>query len=77
MLFDYISLPVFLISFAIGLFFVYIYGAENKIIYVYPSPENIDDFLLKDNADNCFYFDQQEVDCPADESLISNIPIQG
>ena len=77
MIFEYISLTVFFVSFAIGLFFIYIFGPDNKIVYIYPSPENVNNFLLKDNADYCFYFDQQEVDCPSDESLISNIPIQG
>ena len=63
MILNYISLPVFLVSFAIGIFF-------------YPSPENVGKVLFKDKADNCFYFDQQEVDCPKDESLISSIPVQ-
>jgi hypothetical protein len=76
MLLNYISIPIFLISFAIGMFFIYIWGPENKIVYVYPSPENIDKMLFKDKADNCFYFDQQEVECPKNESLISKIPIQ-
>jgi hypothetical protein len=76
MWFNYISLPVFFISLAIGLFFVYILGPSKKIIYIYPSPENIDKILFKDKADNCFSFDQVEVGCPNDQSKISTIPIQ-
>jgi hypothetical protein len=76
MIFNYISFPTFLISFAIGLFFTYILGPEIKTIFIYPSPENVDKILFKDKADNCFYFDQNEVKCPSNNSLISKIPIQ-
>jgi hypothetical protein len=76
MLLNYISIPIFLISFAIGLFFVYILGPEMKTIYVYPTPENVDKILFKDKADNCFTFEEQIVECPKDASLISSIPIQ-
>jgi hypothetical protein len=76
MLLNYISLPVFIISFAIGLFFVYIWGPETKIVYIYPSPETVNKVLFKDKADNCFYFEEEVVDCPKDESQISSIPIQ-
>jgi len=76
MLLHYISLPVFLISFAVGLFFIYILGPEMKTIYIYPSPENVNRVLFKDKADNCFYFEEEAVECPKDESLISHIPIQ-
>jgi len=76
MLLNYISIPVFLVSFAIGLFFVYILGPEIKTIFIYPSPENVDKILFKDKADNCFSFKEEIVQCPKDESLISKIPIQ-
>ena len=69
-------MPVFVISFAVGLFFIYILGPENKKILVYPSPENIDKILFKDKADNCFIFEESPVECPNDSSLISQIPIQ-
>jgi hypothetical protein len=76
MLLNYISLPVFLVSFAIGLFFVYILGPQRKKIYVYPSPETVGKVLFKDKADNCFYFEEEVVECPSDVSKISTIPIQ-
>jgi len=76
MILNYISIPIFLLSFAIGLFFIYIIGPEMKTIYIYPSPESVDKVLFKDKADNCFYFEEEIVKCPKDESLISTIPIQ-
>ena len=76
MLLNYISIPVFLISFAIGLFFVYILGPEMKTVFIYPTPENVDKVLFKDKADNCFSFKQEIIECPKDEFLISKIPMQ-
>jgi hypothetical protein len=73
---NYISLPTFFISFAIGLLFIYLIGPEMKTIYIYPSPENVDKILFKDKADNCFYFEEEIVECPKDRNLISKIPIQ-
>jgi hypothetical protein len=51
-------------------------GPEMKTIYIYPSPENVDKVLFKDKAENCFYFEEENVECPKDEKLISKIPIQ-
>jgi len=76
MLLNYISLPAFLISFAIGILFIYIIGPQMKSIYIYPSPENIDKVLFKDKAENCFYFEEEYLECPKDEKLISKIPMQ-
>ena len=76
MWFNYISFPIFFVSLAIGLFFVYILGPSKKTIYIYPSPENINKILFKDKADNCFELKQQQVKCPSDETLLAKVPIQ-
>ena len=76
MFLNYISIPVFMISLAIGLFFAYILGPEQKIIFVYPTPENVEKMLYKDKADQCFEFKPTEVDCPSDPSQIHETQIQ-
>ncbi len=76
MILEYVSFRIFMISFAIGLFFVYIYGPEMKTIYIYPSPENIDKVIFKDKAENCFSFQANEVECPKNQSILSKIPLQ-
>jgi hypothetical protein len=66
---------VFILSLAIGLFFVYIWGPELKTIYVYPTPENTGKIQYKDTANNCFIFTSKEVKCPSDD-MISILPAQ-
>ena len=74
-MFQYISLKVFIISFLIGLFFVYMMGTENKKVIVYPTPQNISRIQYKDVADNCFSYVSKEVPCP-ENGLFSTIPVQ-
>lgn len=76
MILNYISIPIFVLSFAVGIFCIYVLGPEMKKVYIYPSPETVHKMLFKDKADNCFYFKEEMVECPQNESLISNIPIQ-
>ena len=76
MLSKYISFPVFLISFALGLFFVYILGPETKSIYVYPTPENYTKVLYKDKADQCFEFKPILTECPFNPFSVKTVPVQ-
>lgn len=72
----YIDFKIFLFSLVFGLFAVYMTAPTMRKIYVYPSPENINILQYKDKTDTCFSFQQTEVKCPSDKSLISKIPMQ-
>jgi len=74
-MFKFISLKMFIASFVIGLFFVYMIGSENKKIIVYPTPQNITKIQYKDVAENCFSFVSKEVPCPENGNF-STIPFQ-
>lgn len=74
--FKYINVSVFLISFALGIFAVYVMSPDKKRIVVYPSPDNVSVLQYKDQAGNCFQYKQTKVSCPKDSSLISKTPIQ-
>jgi hypothetical protein len=72
----YVNIPVFLISFAFGVFAVYVTLPDVKKIMVYPTPENIDYIQYKDKANNCFRFRESKVKCPIQEKMISEVPVQ-
>ena len=74
MITKFISFPVFLISLAIGLFFVYTTQSNFKIVDVYPTPDNTDKLQFVDYLDNCFEFQHEEIPCTKN---INSIPIQG
>jgi hypothetical protein len=72
----FISVPVFILSLAVGIFLVYISMPPSQIIYVYPNPDNEDKIMFKDKADNCFRFTSSEVKCPSDDKKIRSYNIQ-
>ena len=71
----FISLPIFIISLAFGLFLSYITAPESKVIYVFPTPDNVNHIQYLDKANNCYEFTANKVECP-NEDKISEIPIQ-
>ena len=70
-----INLKVFLISLFLGLLFIYL-NDDKKKINVFPTPSNINDIEYKDNADNCFEYSMESIDCPSNSKEINHIPIQ-
>ena len=45
------------------------------IIIKYPTPFNSHKLVFKDDADNCYKFNTEEIQCPRQED-ISDFPIQ-
>ena len=64
---------LFLVSFVIGMIFVYLSPVEHKTVLVFPSPTNLKDIQYKDKADQCFDLSAKLVDCT---NRAKNIPIQ-
>lgn len=73
---NYISLPIFFISFIVGLVFVFFLGPETKTIYVYPNPSNYLKTFYKDSVGQCFQFKPTETKCPINPLSIKTVPIQ-
>jgi len=71
----YINFKIFIISLAIGFFFVYITGPDIKVVIVYPNPDNIKTMQYKDKANQCFTYVANEISCDTDEP-INVAPIQ-
>jgi len=71
-----INVKVFLISLFIGLLFVYLSTPTPTLIYVYPTPDNVNEIEYVDMANNCFQFEANKVTCPRDIKNVKDIPIQ-
>lgn len=65
----YINVPVFLVSFAIGVFAVYVTAPDKRKVVVYPTPDNNQHVQYKDQAGNCFQYKQTKAECSKDSIL--------
>jgi hypothetical protein len=72
----FLHFPTLLISLTIGLFLVYIYLPSQQVIYVYPTPENINQIQYQDKADNCYGFSYKQVSCPSNRKEIREYKYQ-
>lgn len=74
MISKFISLPIFLISFCIGILFVYLSPPQYTTIIVYPTPDNVENIEYYDKAGTCHQYKFTEVKC--NNTNTKNIPIQ-
>lgn len=72
----FISIPIFILSFAVGLFFVYISASSNKTIVVYPTPENQHQVQFVDKTETCHRYVATETTCPSNPDKIFDYNVQ-
>ena len=61
----YINITVFLITFLLGLTYMYCFDYNRKVV-VYPTPHNIDKIEYKDEAGNCYGYKIKDVNLAID-----------
>lgn len=71
----FINIPVFIITLAIGMLFIYLYNPPTRPIYVYPTPDNIHKVDYEDKTGTCFRYEPVEVQCN-DKSGVLGYPVQ-
>ena len=76
MISSYISFPIFLISFILGLLFIFILGPDKKTIVSYPTLQNYTKIQYKDSANQCFEFKPIPINCPNNRHDINTVPVQ-
>jgi len=66
----------FFLSFAIGLFAIYIFTPPPQVVVKFPSPYNAGNTIYTDEAEQCYVYNFDKSSCPMDKSLIKPQPIQ-
>ena len=72
----FLHLPAFIISLAFGLFLTYITNPNKRTVFVYPTPDNVDELLYRDHTDKCFSFESTEVECPSNPKEIESYAVE-
>ncbi len=70
----YISITVFIISFLVGIIYVFLSKPEMKVVYINPTPDNCNTHIYQDKSDNCFKYIAEEVNC--ENIQLSDFPVQ-
>ena len=75
-IFKFFNFKFLILGIIFGFFALRYSDTEKRVVRVWPTPDNIDVIQYKDNANNCFTFENIVVDCPSNPDDIHSIPIQ-
>lgn len=63
MLGGYIKPHIFIISFAIGILYIYLSQPTKEVVYRFPNPTNVNHLVYKDKNDGCYKYKLEERNC--------------
>lgn len=69
-LFGRLNMTALVVSFTVGVLFTYLLTPPPKVIVKFPSPFNAGKIMYRDNADACYKFKSDAVDCSAHEHVL-------
>jgi hypothetical protein len=67
----YFSISIFLISFLMGIIFIYLSKPELKIVKISPTPDNCNHTLYQDKTETCYKYEAKETPCKKNTSFFS------
>jgi len=73
-MFEKLNLTYFIISFCVGIFFVYAMTPKKNLVYKFPSPDN-QELIYQDKSESCYKYHSNEIECPNDEVKIEPQPV--
>ncbi len=76
MFLKYFDFRYFFISFAIGIFYIYISNDYKKVVIMYPNPTNIEKYTYVDKANNCFQYTLDETMCPSSSENYVDVKVE-
>ena len=65
----------FLLGLGIGIFLVYIMHPIPRIIIKHPTPLNAGKIIYKNDDNNCYKYEANEITCPYDSNVIVEHPL--
>lgn len=65
----------FILGLIVGIIGILCINPEKNITYKYPTPENSDKLIYKDNNGICYRYKATEVNCDKNESKLKPFPL--
>tara|TARA_B110000261_G_scaffold161343_2_gene202600 strand:+ start:936 stop:1175 length:240 start_codon:yes stop_codon:yes gene_type:complete len=68
-MFSKLNVFAFIVSFCLGIFYVYISSPTPNIVMKFPSPYNTGKVIYKNKAEECYKYNHEKVDCDSNVNV--------